>query len=188
MDREMFGAIEGYMLSCMTDAAHDREHIYRVLYAALEITETEEGVDADVLTAACLLHDIGREAQFRDPSLCHAEVGSRMACDFLLGLGWDRARAGWVRDCVLTHRYRTDRRPRTLEAKILFDADKLDVTGAMGVAPLRRGLSGAKRRTGGPVTTDMGVRRNPPRWRSGRVWEAAPHRLDNTPRETPPHW
>ena len=134
MDRKTFETIERFMLTCMTDAAHDKEHIYRVLYAALEIAGTETGVDADVLIAACLLHDVGREAQFRDPSLCHAEVGSGMAYDFLRGLGWDEHRAGWVRDCVLTHRTRTDRRPQTLEARILFDADKLDVTGAMGVA------------------------------------------------------
>ena len=35
---------------------------------------------------------------------------------------------------MLTHRFRKARPPQTLEAKILFDADKLDVTGALGVA------------------------------------------------------
>jgi len=35
---------------------------------------------------------------------------------------------------VLTHRFRKDRPPRSMEAKILFDADKLDVVGAMGIA------------------------------------------------------
>ena len=134
MTREMFRDIEAYMLACMEDAAHDPQHIYRVLYAALDIAGTVEGVDGDVLAAACLLHDVGRAAQARDPGLDHAEVGAAMAFDFLLGLGWDPGRAGWVRDCVLTHRTRTDRKPQSLEAKIVFDADKLDVTGAIGVA------------------------------------------------------
>ena len=122
------------MLRCMSDATHDKEHIYRVLYTALDIARTEAGADLDILTAAALLHDIGREAQARDPALCHAEVGSQMAYDFLLGLGWPETRAAHVRDCVLTHRFRDDRRPASLEAKILFDADKLDVTGAIGIA------------------------------------------------------
>lgn len=34
----------------------------------------------------------------------------------------------------MTHRFRKNRPPESPEAKILFDADKLDVTGAMGVA------------------------------------------------------
>lgn len=134
MNRDTYRAIEGFMQRCMNDSAHDREHIYRVLYAALDIARTEEGADLDILVAACLLHDIGREDQFRDQRLCHAEVGSRKARDFLLELGWDQARADWVSNCVLTHRFRSDRPPVSLEAKILFDADKLDVTGAIGIA------------------------------------------------------
>ena len=39
-----------------------------------------------------------------------------------------------VRHCIATHRFRKNLQPRTLEAKILFDADKLDVTGAIGIA------------------------------------------------------
>ena len=134
MNREAYKVIEAHMLSHMTDAAHDKEHVYRVLYTALDIAGTEPQADRDILAAACLLHDIGREAQFQNPALCHAEEGSKMAYAFLLELGWEETRAAHVRDCVLTHRFRTDRRPATIEAKILFDADKLDVTGAIGVA------------------------------------------------------
>ena len=49
MNRETYCLLENYMLSCMEDSAHDREHIYRVLFNALEIAETESGVDYDVL-------------------------------------------------------------------------------------------------------------------------------------------
>ena len=64
------------MLSCMGDTAHDREHIYRVLYQAMELAKGEAGVDYEVLTAACLLHDIGRKEQYEDPSVCHAAAKS----------------------------------------------------------------------------------------------------------------
>ena len=135
MHRDEYAAIERHMLARMGDSAHDKEHVYRVLHMALELAEHEtEPVDRDILTAATLLHDIGRKDQFRDPTLCHAEAGSVKAYDFLLSLGWDEARAAWVRACILTHRFRSDRPPASIEAKLLFDADKLDVTGAIGVA------------------------------------------------------
>lgn len=134
MDSSTFADIEKYMCSCMSDAAHDKQHVYRVLYNAVEIAKTERGVNYDVLIAACLLHDIGRKEQFEDPSKDHAEVGAQKARAFLIGRGEDDATATAVADCIKTHRFRKDRAPQSLEAKILFDADKLDVTGAMGIA------------------------------------------------------
>ena len=133
MTKELYQKIERFMLSCMDDSAHDREHVYRVLYNALEIAK-EETVDYDVLIAACLLHDIGRIDQIKDPALCHAEVGSEKAYRFLLELGMEERFASAVRHCILTHRFRKNLPPQTIEAKILFDADKLDVTGAIGIA------------------------------------------------------
>ena len=134
MTKEIYNAIEGYMLGIMDDSAHDCQHIYRVLYNALEIAKAEPAVDYDILISACLLHDIGRPDQVADPSLCHAEVGSEKAYRFLLGLGMTEDFASQVRHCILTHRFRKNLLPQTIEARILFDADKLDVTGAIGIA------------------------------------------------------
>lgn len=134
MNITTYQTLEAYMLSCMDDSAHDKEHIYRVLYNALVIAKGEPGVDYDVLIAACLLHDIARPEQIRDPSLCHAAVGSEKAYTFLTGNGFSAEFAAKVRDCIRTHRFRKNDQPESLEAKILFDADKLDVAGAIGVA------------------------------------------------------
>ena len=134
MKQETYHVLEQWMHRCMTDSAHDREHVYRVLYTALDIAREEEHVDMDVLIAACLLHDVGRQEQFADPGLCHAQVGARKAYDFLLENGFDEAFALRVRHCILAHRFRKSNPPESLEAKILFDADKLDVTGAIGIA------------------------------------------------------
>ena len=134
MDKETFSLLEDYMLSCMDDSAHDKEHIYRVLYHALEIASFEENVDYDVLITSCLLHDIGRKEQFDNPSLCHAQVGSEKAYQFLLSHGFEDSFAEQVKHCIQTHRFRKNQFPQTIEAKILFDADKLDVTGALGIA------------------------------------------------------
>ena len=63
MTRANYEKLEGYMQSCMKDSAHDKEHVYRVLYLALDIAKTEPQTDLDILIAACLLHDISRQAQ-----------------------------------------------------------------------------------------------------------------------------
>lgn len=134
MNKDQFQKIERYMLSCMGDSAHDREHVYRVLHLALQIAGTETDADPDVLICACLLHDIGRKEQFEDPTLCHAKVGGEKAREFLVKEGFDRDFAEKVKACVATHRFRENHPPQSLEAKILFDADKLDAAGAMGIA------------------------------------------------------
>lgn len=163
MTQNSYKLLEDYMLSCMGDSAHDKEHVYRVLYTALEIAEAERkagtdeeelqrnagigdmpcmhnatarnvGIDIDILITACLLHDIGRKEQFENPTLCHAQVGAKKAYAFLLKNGFAEDFAKEVRDCVETHRYRKSNPPKSIEAKILFDADKLDVTGAIGIA------------------------------------------------------
>lgn len=133
MQKEMYSKIENHMLSCMNDGAHDSQHIYRVLYFALDIAN-EFVVDKDVLIAASLMHDIGRDAQFKNSKCDHAIIGADMAYNFLLEIGWDENKAAHVRACIATHRFRNNNPPESIEAKILFDADKLDATGTMGIA------------------------------------------------------
>lgn len=118
----------------MDDSAHDKDHIYRVLYMALVIAESEKAVDYDVLVTACLLHDIGRKEQFANPTLCHAQVGGDKAYTFLIEQGFSVQFAERVKHCIVTHRFRKSNQPQTIEAKILFDADKLDTVGALGIA------------------------------------------------------
>lgn len=134
MEKHLYSAIESFMRECMKDSAHDTEHVYRVLYMALEIAKYEIGVNQTILIAACLLHDIGREEQFRNPSLCHAKVGAQKAYDFLMQNGFEKEDAKQIKACIETHRYRKGNLPESIEAKILFDADKLDVAGAVGIA------------------------------------------------------
>lgn len=134
MTKEEFSRIENYMLSCMADSAHDREHVYRVLYLALDIAETEPAADLDVLIAACLLHDVGRQKQLADPLVDHAEAGADMAAAFLSEMGYGPGFCDHTAACIRSHRFRKSHPPESFEAQILFDADKLDVCGAIGVA------------------------------------------------------
>jgi uncharacterized protein len=129
-----YTAVEAFMLAQMSDSAHDREHIYRVLNYALNIARCERDIDYDVLVTACLLHDIGRAEQFADPTLDHAEVGADKASEWLLRNGFAPEFAKRVSDCIRSHRFRASAPPQSIEAKILFDADKVDVCGAIGIA------------------------------------------------------
>ena len=134
MNKETYAMLEKFMQQCMSDSAHDREHVYRVLNNALIIAGDEPKTDYDILICACLLHDIGRKDQLENPALCHASVGSDKAYDFLRRNGFQDSFAAQVRNCIRTHRFRRNDPPQSLEAKILFDADKLDVVGAIGIA------------------------------------------------------
>lgn len=134
MNIDLYHKIEAYMHTCMCDSAHDEEHVYRVLYNALQIAQEEQAVDYDVLIAACLLHDIARADQFQNPMICHARFGGEKARKFLLEQGLPTEFGEKVCHCIQTHRFRKANPPQTIEAKILFDADKLDVTGAIGIS------------------------------------------------------
>ncbi|MBQ9531700.1 MAG: HD domain-containing protein [Eubacterium sp.] len=134
MTKENYRLIEGYMLSCMDNNAHDKEHIYRVLYTALEIAQSEREANADILIAACLLHDIGRREQFENPEICHAKIGAKKAFSFLIANGFNEEFSTKVASCINSHRFRGDNAPDSIEAKILFDADKIDACGTMGIA------------------------------------------------------
>ncbi len=134
MKQTDYNKIEAYMQQCMQDSAHDREHVYRVLNVALAIAAREQNVNTDILIAACLLHDIARKEQTENPSLCHAQRGAEKAFRFLTENGFAAAFAEHVAACISTHRFRGNNPPESIEAKILFDADKIDATGTLGIA------------------------------------------------------
>ena len=114
--------------------SHDWEHTLRVLRLCRRIGP-KEGADMLVLEAAAYLHDIGRSAQDRaNGSICHAAKGAEMARELLATLPLDERRRDNIVHCVSTHRFRDQRKPATTEAKVLFDADKLDAIGAVGIA------------------------------------------------------
>lgn len=134
MTRQQFEKLEKYMISCMEKVRHDPEHIYRVLYTALEIAKYEKNADKDIIIASCLLHDIGKDQELQDKRVCHAKVGAKMARFFLVSNGWKRDKVEHVVECIETHRYNSEKKPVSIEAKILYDSDKIDTIGAIGTS------------------------------------------------------
>jgi len=112
------------------DAVHDFDHVLRVARLAERIGRAE-GADPVIVHAAALLHDLGR-ANAEAIGADHAQVAAQRAREILDGRPPGRIEA--VVDAIASHRFRTDPMPTTLEAQVLFDADKLDAIGAVGVA------------------------------------------------------
>ena len=112
------------------DAVHDFDHVLRVLALAERIGRAE-GANLQIVRAAALLHDAGRE-QAEAAGRDHAAFAADRAREILAGRPAAKVEA--VTHAIAAHRFRTRPEPATLEAQVLFDADKLDAIGAVGVA------------------------------------------------------
>ncbi len=114
-----------------SDAAHDFDHVLRVLALAERIGQAE-GAALEIARAAALLHDVARAEEERTGA-CHARMGAKRARQILAIHPADKVEA--VAQAIASHRFRSnDVVPQTLEAKVLYDADKLDAIGAIGIA------------------------------------------------------
>lgn len=120
------------------DAAHDFDHVWRVTRMAIRIAQAE-GADVTVVRLAALLHDVSLAAAGDDDHRVRRHAHHLAAADFaqelLLARGMGTAAVANVVHCIEAHRFR-DRsvQPETLEAQCLYDADKLDSIGAIGIA------------------------------------------------------
>jgi uncharacterized protein len=115
------------------DQVHDFDHVLRV-YRLAEVLAEQEGADPEIVRAAALLHDARSASGDDQVRMDHHEAAAIFAGKVLAAEGWPDDRIQAVQYCILTHRFRAENTPRTIEAKVLFDADKLDAIGAIGVA------------------------------------------------------
>jgi uncharacterized protein len=116
------------------DPVHGFDHVLRVVRMAERLAD-EVGADREIVRAAALLHDAaGAHPESGDARLDHEHESAGVARRVLTDEGWPEARIQAVEHCIRAHRFRGHDRPQTLEAQVLFDADKLDVMGAFGAA------------------------------------------------------
>ncbi|MFH0967374.1 MAG: HD domain-containing protein [Methanobacteriota archaeon] len=112
--------------------AHGLDHILRVTNLC-EIIGKKEAANMDVLIPASLFHDIARPLEEKN-GIPHEEEGARLAELYLTSIGYPSDLIPPIAHAILTHRFRSTCKPKTLEAQILSDADKLDAIGAVGIA------------------------------------------------------
>jgi len=113
--------------------AHRFDHLERVMHNATMIASTIDGVDHEILELAVLLHDVeqpsGRKAE-------HVELSAQAADEILRRFDCPEDRIDAVLQVIAEHSTEHVRsiQPSTKEAKILFDADKLDGLSTTGIA------------------------------------------------------
>jgi len=113
--------------------SHDWDHTERVYNLCLRIGKKEDA-DLEILKLAAILHDIGREEEDKsNGKICHAEKGAVLARKLLRKNNLDKEKIDEICHCIGCHRFRKNNASKTKEAKILFDADKLDSIGAVGI-------------------------------------------------------
>ena len=119
-----------------SDPVHDFDHVLRV-YRVAERLANAEGADLEIVRAAALLHDSRGSAPGGDGNerAEHHIASAQFAGEVLAEKNWPPEKIRAVQHCIRAHRFRgQEDEPETLEAKVLFDADKLDVLGAIGAA------------------------------------------------------
>src|SRR4030042_3060121 len=103
-------------LSC---SAHNMDHVMRVYNLCLHLAENEN-IDLDVLKAAALLHDIARIKEDDDSTgkTDHAILSAEMSISILKKLDFSSKKINHIKDCIVSHRYRSKNEPKTTEEKI----------------------------------------------------------------------
>src|SRR6266571_9194800 len=116
------------------DAAHDYDHIVRVM-AVADTIQAHEGGDLSTIWAAVALHDIGQERERRFGG-DHASIGAELAALLLKDTPFPQDFIPAVQQAIREHRMTGGIIPQTLEGRILYDADKIDCLGAIGIGRL----------------------------------------------------
>ncbi len=120
-------AIAGQMLK--NAAFSGMDHAARVGQIAEDIGRAE-GADLGVLRVAALLHDIGVPLDKGR----HFEIGALLARGILSQLGYAPEEVERIAHVIEAHSRYGGPEPKTLEARILQDADAVEYVGAVGLA------------------------------------------------------
>jgi uncharacterized protein len=113
-------------------SGHDWWHVYRVWQLAKTMVDSEPEADRLTVELGAILHDIA-DWKFADGNL---EAGPKAARKWLENKGVDEKVITHIEDIIRDTSFKganVDLRLKTIEAKIVFDADKLDAIGAIGI-------------------------------------------------------
>ena len=126
------------------DAAHDFEHILRVLKNATKIARKEKA-SIRMITAAVLLHDIISYKKSDPRSKNSSSESAEKARETLQRHDFTQDEINIISDAIRDHSFSRGITPKTLVGKILQDADRLDALGTIGIARTFA-VSGAEKR------------------------------------------
>jgi len=115
------------------DSAHDFEHVMRVYKNAQKICILENANEKLILSAA-LLHDIVSYTKSDKRSKLSSIQSAKKSEQILKKYNFSKEEISIISDVIRDHSFSQNTIPRTLEGKILQDADRLDALGAIGIA------------------------------------------------------
>ncbi|MGO4448959.1 HD domain-containing protein [Phyllobacterium sp. TAF24] len=122
-----------YATEGSTDGSHDVSHLLRVWKNASAI-HAAEGGDKEILVASTILHDcvaVEKNSPLRAQA---SQLAAKKASDLLTDIGWQTHKIAAAAHAIEAHSFSANIPPRTLEAQILQDADRLDAIGMVGAA------------------------------------------------------
>jgi uncharacterized protein len=105
---------------------HGYEHTERVIKLC-KVLSKDIDVNMDILIPASILHDIGR------PKDNHAAESAILAREILEKKGFNPDLIKKIIHAIKVHSFSAGGEAKTVEARILSDADKLDAMGAIGI-------------------------------------------------------
>jgi uncharacterized protein len=120
-------------LSGERDPAHELSHVHRVVRNAARLMK-RESADPCVVTPAAWLHDcvaVQKSTSRRNEA---SGLAADAAVDFLRSAGYPTRFLDDIHHAIEAHSFSAAILPRTIEAKVVQDADRLDALGAIGVA------------------------------------------------------
>ena len=115
------------------DAAHDLAHIRRVVRWARQLAGAE-GADLDIVVPAAWLHDCVMVPKDHPDRARASQVAAEAASSWLEEEGFPAERIPGVAHAIEAHSFSAGIPPRTIEARVVQDADRLDALGAIGIA------------------------------------------------------
>jgi uncharacterized protein len=123
---------EAFLAGGQADNAHDVGHVRRVVRSARALCRIE-GADEDVVVPAAWLHDcvaVPKDSPLRAQA---SRLAAERATEFLRTEGFDPGRIEAIGHAIHAHSFSAKVEPRTLEAEIVQDADRLEALGAIGL-------------------------------------------------------
>jgi uncharacterized protein len=115
-------------MSPLEGTAHSYAHVDRVVKIALLLAKKEKA-DMELVQIAAILHDVGRCV-----GQPHNKSGAKLASEILGNLHYPQQKAEKVVSIVLLHHMDSKDKLKSIEEKIVWDADKIDLLGAVGIA------------------------------------------------------
>lgn len=116
------------------DGAHDLSHLERVWKAANSMLAHHPEADAMTVMAASYLHDLVNLPKNHPDRARASSMAAGQAVRELQAIGYPPTRLEGVHHAIEAHSYSANIAPRTIEARIVQDADRLDALGPVGLA------------------------------------------------------